>query len=252
MKSSLYFLSFVLCLFWGGICDAALPDVEVALMNKDYAQVRDLSQEILKSTAVAQERTMAQYYLGLSQLRLGQYAEARKAFGIAKAAAPNKEMYDKAALGMLEGLYMVGFYKDALKEGEALLRKSPDSQLLSLVYLKLARTNLKLMQWQKAKEYLTRIVEQFPSSLESPIARQLLEEKEYFTVQVGAFLEQSRALRLVDELKASGQYAYMVETTSPEGRKFFRVRVGQAGSLGEAQTLEVQLSKLGYPTRIYP
>ena len=252
MRIFSYLLSFAIILFWGGISDAALSDVEVALMNKDYAQVRDLSQEILKSTAVAQERTMAQYYLGLSQLRLGQYAEARKAFWVVKSSFPNKEMYDKAALGMLEGLYMAGFYKDALKEGEALLRKSPDSQLLSLVYLKLARANLKLMQWQKAREYLTRIVERFPSSLEYPMARQLLEEKEYFTVQVGAFLEQSRALRLADELKAGGQYAYMVETTSPEGRKFFRVRAGQVTSLDEAQTLEVQLSKLGYPTRIYP
>src|SRR3989338_8630850 len=247
-----FFIHFIVCFLFLSQAYAALSDVEVALMNKDYVQVRDLSQEILKSTSVGQERIMAQYYLGLSQLRLGRYAEARKAFGVVKGSAPNKEMYDKAALGMLEGLYMAGLYKDALNEGEALLRKSPDSQLLSLVYLKLARTDLKLMQWQKAKEYLTRIVERFPSSPEYPIARQLLEEKEYFTVQVGAFLEQSHALRLADELKAGGQYAYIVETMSPEGRKFFRVRVGQAASLGKAQTLAAQLSKLGYPTRIYP
>ena len=231
---------------------AAVSDIEAALMEKDYVMVRAMSQDLLKSTKVPQEKVMAQYYLGLSQLRLGQYAEARKDFQAVKDGTADQDMYDKAALGVVEGLYMAGFYKDALKEGEALLRKSPHSQLLSVIYLKMARANLKMMRWSKAREYLTRVVDQFPSSVEYHIARQLLEEKEYFTVQVGAFLDKDRAMKLADELKSGGQYAYIVETMSLEGEKFFRVRVGQISSLNEAQALESKLSKQGYPTLIYP
>ena len=221
-------------------------------MEKDYDKVSVLSKQFLRATNVPRERTAAQYYLGVAQLRLGRYADARRAFAMVKENSDSQEIYDRAALGMVEGLYMAGFYKDALKEGEALLRKSPDSQLLSLVYLRLARAHLKLMEWQKAKECLTMIIERFPSSVEYPIARQLLEEKEYFTVQVGSFLDQERAVQLADELKSRGQYAYIVETNSPEGQKFFRVRVGQSSSLNEAQNLENQLSRQGYPTLIYP
>ena len=155
-------------------------------------------------------------------------------------------------MGVMESLYTVGFYKEALKEGEALLRKSPDSQLLTLIYLKLARAHLKLREWEQARDYLTRVVQKFPASVEYPIARQLLEERDYFSVQVGAFKEQPRAVQLTEELKAKDQYAYIVETISPQGEKFFRVRVGQLTSLEDAQALETKLTQLGYPTRIYP
>lgn len=231
---------------------ASLSDVEAAVMNKDYEQACVLASQVLKESAKPQERVQAEYYLGLSQLRMGQYAEARKAFEIVMHASPDQELYDKAGLGLVEGLYMPGFYKDALKEGEALLRKSPNSQSKSLIYLKLARANLKMTQWQKAREYLQKIIAEFPQSFEAPIAKGLLEEKEYFTVQVGSFLDRAKAVRLTEELKARDQYAYIVETASAEGKTFYRVRVGQMASLGDAQTLKSELSRLGYPTLIYP
>ena len=87
--------------------------------------------------------------------------------------------------------------------------------------------------------------------MEAPIAQNLLEEKEFFTVQVGSFLDDNKAIQLVEDLKAKGQYVYMVETTS-QGKKFYRVRVGQMTSLSDAQTLEAKLVQSGYPTLIYP
>ena len=234
------------------LAHGGLSDIEAAVMNKDYEQARLFSSQLLKETADPKDRINAEFYLGLSQLRMGQYAEARKAFEIVKQAAPNQEMYDKAALGLVEALYIPGFYKDALKEGEALLRKSPNSQSKSLIYLKLARANLKLMRWQKAKEYLQKIIAEFPQSFEAPIAKGLLEEKEYFTVQVGSFLDKTKAVALMEELKARNQYAYIVETTNVEAKTFYRVRVGQMTSLIDAKALENQLARLGYPTLIYP
>ena len=231
---------------------AALPDIEAAVMDKNYEQARVLAARLLKDTADPKQRVEAQYYLGLSQLRLGHYVEARKAFLIVMQASANPDLYDKAALGLLEGLTMAGFYKDAFKAGEALLRKHPDSPSKSLIYLKLARANLKLTQWQKAREYLQRIVDEFPQSFEAPIAKGLLEEKEYFAVQVGSFLDKDRAIALMEDLKAANQYAYIVETSPADGKTFYRVRVGQMTSLSDAQSLESRLGKLGYPTLIYP
>jgi cell division septation protein DedD len=92
----------------------------------------------------------------------------------------------------------------------------------------------------------------FPDSLEAYTAKQLLEEKQFFTVQVGAFLDRDRALSLVDDLRLKGQYGYIVETQDKKGNTFYRVRIGEVASLDAAKKLKEKLSTLGYPALIYP
>ncbi len=230
---------------------AATSDIEAAIMDTNYEQARMLASKVIKTTRDSKERIQAEYYLGLSQLRLGQYAQARSAFNNVMDAASSQDVYDKAALGVIEALYRPGFYQDALKAGEKLLRKSPQSSFLSLIYLKMARTHLKMTEWSRAREYLQKIITEFPQSVEAPIAQNLLEEKEYFAVQVGSFLDKDRAQELMKKLKENGQYAYIVETTM-DRKKFYRVRVGQMTSLSDVQTLQWQLSQQGYPALIYP
>ena len=231
---------------------AALPEIETAVMNKDYAKVRTLASSIMKDSNDPAERTEAQYYYGLAQLRLGQYADARSAFQNVMDAHPLADSYDKAALSLTEGFYMAGQYTDALQAAEQLLKKSPHSSFLSLIYFKIAGADLKLMRWEDAHEFLNKIINEFPKSPEAPIARQLLEERQYFAVQVGSFLDKGRAMTLLDDLKGSGQYAYVVETTGSDRQTYYRVRVGQMSSLNQAEDLKKRLDKLGYPTLIYP
>jgi len=234
------------------LAHAALSDVETAVMNKNYTQARDMASEIIKDSNVPAERTEAKYYYGLAQLRLTQYADARGAFQGVMDTHPSEDIYDKAALSLIEGFYMEGYYTDALEAASQLLAKSPNSSFLSLIYLKIAGTDLKLMRWDDASAYLNKIISDFPSSPEAPVAKQLLEEKQYFAVQVGSFLDKARALSLIDDLKGNGQYAYVVETNAPGGQKYYRVRVGQMSSVRDAEDLKKRLDKMGYPTLIYP
>jgi len=197
---------------------ASLPDIEAAVMNKNYAQARELASQVLKDSNDPAQRTEAQYYYGLAQLRLGQYADARSAFQAVMDTHPSQDTYDKAALSLTEGFYMAGLYTDALDTANQLYKQSPHSSFLSLIYFKIAGADLKLMRWEDAHEYLNKIINEFPQSPEAPIAKQLLGEKQYFAVQVGSFLDKGRALTLIDDLKGSGQYAYVVETTAPDGK----------------------------------
>ena len=64
-------LCFVLMVSGGLLAHAALPDIEAAVMNKDYAQAKDLASRIIKDSHNPAQRTEAQYYYGLAQLRLG-------------------------------------------------------------------------------------------------------------------------------------------------------------------------------------
>ena len=248
----LLLLCFVLTAGGSLLAHAALPDIEAAVMNKDYAKAKDLASRIIKNSNDPAQRIEAQYYYGLVELRLGQYADARTAFQRVMDTPPSQDIYDKAALSLTEGFYMEGLYTDALDTANRLLKQSPYSSFLSLIYFKIAGADLKLMRWEDANKYLNKIINEFPQSPEAPVAKQLLEEKQYFAVQVGAFLDRAKALALIDSLKGSGQYAYVVETTAPDGQKYYRVRVGQTSSLKDAEDLKKRLDKLGYPTLIYP
>jgi tetratricopeptide (TPR) repeat protein len=231
---------------------AAMPDIEAAIMNKDYAHARELASQIIQNTNDPSQRIEAQYYYGLAQLRLGKYEDAHNAFQSVMDAHPPQDIYDKAALSMTEAFYMAGLYTDALDTANELLRTSPHSGFLSLIYFKIAGADLKLMRWEDAHQFLKKIINDFPQSPEAPVAKQLLEEKQYFAVQVGSFLDKGKALSLIDDLKGSGQYAYVVETTGTDGQTYYRVRVGQMSSLNDAEDLKKNLDKLGYPTLIYP
>ncbi len=248
------FLSAILIslLFLYGFSDTALTEIETAIIEKDYQKAKDLAQGYLDQSPSQGKREHALYYLGLSQLWLQEYAQARDAFRHLLKYSSDKKIKDKARLGMIDSFYMQEKYSEALQEAEETLKASPKSEYLSLIYLKIARSNLKLTQWDKAKEYLRKIADQFPNSPETHIAKQLLEEEQYFAVQLGAFLDRQRAENLLGDLKKMEEYAYIIETTDKEGRKFYRVRVGQLSTLNEAQELKSRLSQLGYPTQIYP
>ena len=229
-----------------------VSDLEAMIIQEDYKKANDTAKDLLKTKLPGNEAVQVEYYLGLSYLRLGDYAQAYDVFKKVVGERPATELYEKADIGVIDALYMQGYYENALKEASSLMSRHPKSEMMSLIYLKAARSSLKLARWTKAQEFLQKILKEYPDSFESGVARQLLDEKQYFTVQVGAFTEQPRAERLVKELIQRKEYAYIVENKSPDGKKFFRVRVGQMTALKDAQALESKLSGFGYPTRIYP
>jgi tetratricopeptide (TPR) repeat protein len=241
------------------LCPAAIlaqnngiSELEATIIQEDYKKANDMAKDLLKTKLAGNDFVQVEYYLGLSYLRLGDYPQAYDVFKKVVNDRPATELYEKAYVGVIDALYMQGYYENALKEVLSLMNRHAKSEMMSLFYLKAARSNLKLARWTKAKEFLQKILKEYPESFESGVARQLLDEKQYFTVQVGAFTEQVRAERLVKELIQRKEYAYIVETKSPDGTIFFRVRVGQMTALKDAQALESKLSNFGYPTRIYP
>ncbi len=230
----------------------SLPDIQTAIIQEDYKKAGDLARELLKAKPSGNDLAQARYYLALSDLRLGNYPQAYDMFRKVADSRPAADIFEKAYVGVIDTLYMRGDYTNALDEATRFMEKHRNAEDMSLIYLKIARSNLKLARWNKAKEFLEKIIGEYPNSFECGVARQLLEEKQYFTVQVGAFVEQARAERLVQALMQQKEYAYVVATKAPDGKSYFRVRVGQLAALKDAQALETRLSGSGYPTRIYP
>ena len=235
-----------------GMSPATLKDIETAIIERNYAQVEKFVQDFITQNPGKDQSDAAQYFLGLSYLYLSKYDQAREVFDQLIEYKPQDRLRDKATIAIIDSYYMQEHYEAAIGRAHALLKLSPQSEFESLIYLKLARANLKLAQWDEAQKYLNKIISSFPNSLEVHVAKQLLDEKQYFSVQLGAFLERDRAEQVVEMVNGKDEYAYIVETVDSAGRKFFRVRAGQLSDLKEAKELKKKLSGLGYPSEVYP
>lgn len=231
---------------------AQLEEIESAVIQENYKLVQELAQKFLATNSTSSDAHEVKYYYALSYLRLDDYAKARNILEQLLKENLDYGVRDKCYLSLYDTHYMEGDYLQALQVIEKIKKISPRSEFISLVYLRLARVNLKLARWSAAREYLKKIVDGFPNSLEYHIAKQLLQEKQYFAVQVGAFVDRDKAEEVLNELKQKGEYAYVVETLDHRNRQFYRVRVGQLTLLDDAENLKDKLSKEGYPTRIYP
>lgn len=248
--------AFVLSIILSPLCaragDVSLTDIHRAFMQKDYPKTKDLAGTFANQTNTPQEKSEALYYSALSDLWLGQYAFARQTVQKVIDSKPSGELQDKAALALIDSYYMEGDYKNSLNLAEDFARNNPKSEFSSSIYLKIARAHLKLADWDRGREYLQKIIKEFPNSVERFHVEQLLQESQFFAVQVGSFLDRSASESVATELQKKGEYAYVVETTSQDGKKFYRVRVGKFQQFNEAQKLETKLAQLGYPTKIYP
>ncbi len=232
---------------------ASIVDLEASFMRKDYTQTQQIGESMLSSGELTEpERLEVEYFLGMSEFRLGEISPAIKRFQRIIKSEPEVDLRDKAYIGLFDAYYHQERYRKAWKTIKELINESPRSHYSSLIYLKAGRVNIKLSNWKLAKYYLNEIVDRFPNSFEYHTAKQLLEEKQYFAVQVGAFVERDRAEQVMQALQQRGEYAYIVETMDRDNTRFYRVRVGQMGLLRKAERLKSKLSKLGYPTRIYP
>ena len=252
-KYSLRGISVFLLLFCCFLCGfASLSDIETAIIEKDFKTAKFLAQSFIEKNPASPETNQVKYYLGISELGLSHYLEARRSFQQVMEFSVTDNLYEKAWLGIIDALGMEQNFEEDRKQSEQFLKKRPDSEFLSIIYLKLGRANLKLAQWSRAQKYLKKVIAEFPHSYEAHTARQLLAEKRYFAIQVGSFLDQDRAIAMVEELRNQGEYAYILETQDHQDRIFYRVRVGQLRSLREANRMQERLSNRGYPTHIYP
>lgn len=244
------------CIFLGtcSISQADLTEIETAIIQQDFATAKQLANDYLATQPHPADVTTqkVQYYLALSELNLEEFVLARETFEQIIAHQPDEKLRAKASLGIVDSFYMMGEYKEALNRAEKFLKENRDPEFTGLTYLKIARANLKLTNWGQAKDYLSKILESFPNSVEAHLAKQLLGEKQFFSVQVGSFLDRQRSEKLAGELKSKGEYAYIIETLDFSGQKFYRVRVGQFANLDKAFQMQTKLAQQGYPTRIYP
>ena len=231
---------------------ASLNNLEAAIIQQDYAKAKHIATTLLNHSPSKEDAPRIKFYLALSHLRLQEYNSARILFHERAFSLADTSWKERSHLGLFNIYYLHENYKEALRVISRLHEINPNSSFNRTIYLKLARANLKLTNWRKAENYLHKIIKKFPQSKEAYTAKQLLQEKQYFAVQVGAFLDRQSAEKIINDLRGRGEYGYIVETKDKNNQTFYRVRVGQMTLLDDARQLKAHLAKQGYPTEIYP
>jgi outer membrane protein assembly factor BamD (BamD/ComL family) len=257
-KKLIVILSFQLIIFGliiVGFLYADNADIELLrnyFLDKEYHNVIKHAEEILHHSSLPDEVAEAYFYLGQSQMRLGYYREARDSFRTIIRRFSKSDFVQRAYLNVADCFFLEENFTKAIEIYKAFLKKYPHSDFLSIVYFRLGQTNLKLGNWKIAKDYLKELKIKFPNSFEAQQAKILLTRDEFFTVQVGAFINSKSAKKLNNKLKNEGFNSYLVKTTDADGKVLYRVRVGKLPNRYEAEALQAALAVKGYPTRIYP
>lgn len=160
-------------------------------------------------------------------------------------------VYAAEDLVSVQADFLAGEYRSVVHRTKGLLEKRDPLKRDDLLYLQ-GISAFKLGDLDLARSSLSQLTTQYPSSPWAPHAKELLGSQDfYFSVQVGAFGTEANALRLQSELRRRGYEAFVTDAWV-EGRRLYRVRVGQFSDRAKAEEQEQRLRQDGFPTRIFP
>lgn len=191
------------------------------------------------------------FLLGLSYLKEQDFLRSYDVFHIIISEFEHSRYKEQALLGQADIDFLKSNYYVALVKYQQAFKLCTNNEHKPAIYLRLVKANLKNGYWQDARLYTEKLKNEYPLSLETFLAKSLLPEDFYFTVQVGAFSKKKNADKLRKELIKEGYSAFIQDTDSQLG-KFYRVRVGKLHDFNDAIQLEAELKAAGYPTKIYP
>src|SRR3989338_1769462 len=104
---------------------AGLLYIQSAIMQDDYPKAEKLARSFIAGRPPKAELNEALYYLGLSQLRQGDYIDARGSFLQLTQDSQDVHMRDRGYLGLIDSYLLDEQYPPAVEEANKLLSLNP-------------------------------------------------------------------------------------------------------------------------------
>jgi len=232
-----------------------LDKAQVYFLNEDYLAAIDECEAILAQKMSSRELDKLYYLLGVSYMKAGNLLRASDIFDIIINEYPHSKLVDDAYISRGDAYLLMEDFSRAKENYIYIINHRSKSNLKASAYYKLALVSLKEGDWAASKLYFNMLNKDFPLSFEARLSKSLIKQdnfqENFFSVQVGSFLNKRNADNLKETLEKKGFSSYVVEALS-KSRKFYRVRVGRFKNRSDAQEMERRLANLGYPTKIYP
>jgi tetratricopeptide (TPR) repeat protein len=242
-----------------------LDKIKTAYLSGDYKTSISDGEKILLTSVNHTGFDELYYYLGLSYLKESNFVRSEDMFGRILSEFKNSKFTNQAKLALGDTYFLQGdfskaegYYKELLGSANAGLKPS--------VLYRLNQLMLKNGNSAKAKEYLEKLKQDYPFSLEAKLNKEVniaLKQPEpetvpadspsgtVYSVQVGFFSSKENALNLSEELAKKDFPAYLEEEAASD-KTSYRVKIGKFKTQQEAEELGKKLSQAGYSTKICP
>jgi tetratricopeptide (TPR) repeat protein len=256
MRNLLFLLIFILSMSTR-VYALDIDQVKIYLLKGDYkAAIQEGEKVLAQASANSPKIDELHYVLGLSYMKDGNLLRASDIFEIVINEYKKSPFRQEAMMGLGDVYLLQGNFSKAEETYKVILKEDPNTKLKSQIYYRLSQSGFKKGELEEGRIYLTKVKDQ---SLQTPE----LKDKEnscslpqdladvYYSVQVGAFSQESNAHNLVKKLTSKGYPAY-VEELKNQSKAKYRVKVGRFKERTAVVDLQAKLSGEGYPTKICP
>jgi len=234
----------ILLILVPGLCFAhCLSDAQRDYLYGNY-------EEAIKKAKDLRASDESLYFLGIAHMKTGDYQKARSYLRKLISRFPNSGLWAQGAAKLADSYFLEGNYLKAGRLYEDIMEEGSSSDIMSLVYLRLAQIAGKKGDWKEKNKYLELIKKKYPQSPQIHFVDTLESYGDFFTVQVGAFSVKRNALSLFNELEKD--YKPYIEEEAKNGYPIYKVRVGRFKKKYQADKVCLNLRDKGYPARIYP
>ncbi|MCK5392937.1 MAG: tetratricopeptide repeat protein [Candidatus Omnitrophica bacterium] len=186
------------------------------------------------------------YFLGLAHIKMGNYSIAREYLRKIIKKDSRSKFYGQALVKLADTYFLQEKLDKAYQLFSEIKLCSMNLSNMPVVILRLAQISSRQGNFNNKRKYIKLLKEKYPQSAEIKYADILENYGDFFTVQVGAFIEKKNALALVKEFQDS--YDVYID----ESQNIFKVRVGKYSSRRQAQNVTLEFLDKGYPARICP
>ena len=233
-----------------------LDKVKFNFLSGDYKEAIKEGEKILANAANSGNIDELYYFLALSYLKDGNYLRASDIFEIILKEFKDSAFKEEASLGLGDTYLLREEYSCAGQYYKDIVAANPNTKLKAQIYYRLSQIGFKKGDNGQAKEYLNKLKEELPLSLESRLNKDFYPTSGassdfFYTVQAGSFSKKINAQNLTQKLIRNNYPAY-IEETGGKAETIYRVRIGKFQIRQEAVELERKLAQEGYPTKIYP
>jgi outer membrane protein assembly factor BamD (BamD/ComL family) len=185
----------------------------------------------------------ALYLKGLSHMALKQFVPAQVCFQTILEKYSDTQWASLALAGSGETAMLLNNHAEALTTFDRYLREYPEGDMVPTVLMLKSKVLKQTGMGEESTRMLHELVTRYTESFDAEKANsKLSEDRNKFTIQVGAFSKKEYAQKLVKKLRTLGYNAYVLEAKS--GTEIFnQVRVGSYTTREFSDKIGKQLAK---------
>jgi len=239
VKILLIFICFLLSTIDYGLstiyADSDITQAEKLFLEGQYERCASAARILIESRP--RKGYEVYYILGLSELKLNKFGDARQSFQNIIDNYPGSPRLFDAHVGMGDSYFLEGRKDSAARVYNEILQNFPDDKNIVIVKSRIRECSINTAGQER------------PRVEPRDIPRG--ESTSYISVQVGSFKNSRNADKLARKLSTEG-FDSFVEIPVGSADRLYRVKVGKLQSIDNAEALASLLKAKGYKTKICP